>query len=108
MNSTDFNALRTHIQALYRSGTLIPEELDMAAERLWSERETEDRHKIDALAWACRLLGKSGTTRYKTVLSEVADKASHPKVRSYAKKALGQIGEGHDPQFTPGDISRQR
>ncbi len=46
---------------------------------------------VDALAWFCRVLGKSGDKKYVSVLSDVAQKSTNNKLRSYARHALGQI-----------------
>ena len=41
---------------------------------------------IDAMAWLCNALGRSGQVQYKETLREVSKNAGHRKIRSYAKK----------------------
>ena len=49
-------------------------------------KRTRDRHYIDAMAWLCNALGRSGQVQYKETLKEVSKNAGHRKIRSYAKK----------------------
>lgn len=49
-------------------------------------KKTRDRHYIDAMAWLCNALGRSGQVQYKETLREVYKKAGHRKIRKYAKK----------------------
>ena len=49
-------------------------------------KRTRDRHYIEAMAWLCNALGRSGLVQYKDTLQEVMRNAGHRKIRSYAKK----------------------
>jgi TolB-like protein len=49
-------------------------------------QKTKDRHYIDAMAWLCNVLGRSGQVQYKDTLKEVSKNAGHRKIRKYAKK----------------------
>jgi TolB-like protein len=49
-------------------------------------KKTRDRHYIEAMAWLCNALGRSGQVQYKETLREVSKRAGHRKIRSYAKK----------------------
>ena len=44
-----------------------------------------DSTHIDALAWLCKALGRSGKPSYKVVLEEVADNSKYGKITRYAK-----------------------
>ncbi|HHM06014.1 MAG TPA: hypothetical protein ENJ19_09790 [Gammaproteobacteria bacterium] len=45
-----------------------------------------DRVDVDALAWLCKALAKSGQPQYKSVLEEVAENTTSKKLAKYAKK----------------------
>jgi hypothetical protein len=44
--------------------------------------------QIDAMAWLCRALGRTGDRRYSETLRTVAQNAPHRKLRAMQKKAL--------------------
>jgi hypothetical protein len=47
--------------------------------------------QIDAMAWLCRALGRTGDRRYSETLRTVAQNAPHRKLRGHAEKSLGQL-----------------
>ncbi len=47
--------------------------------------------QIDAMAWLCRALGRTGDRRYAETLRTVAQNAPHRKLRGHAEKSLGQL-----------------
>ncbi len=51
-------------------------------------KKSDDRHYVDALAYLCKMLGKSHDLRYKEALETVAKKAKAKKLRKYASKSL--------------------
>ncbi len=50
------------------------------------QHRTRDRQYIDAMAWLCNVLGRSGQNKYKDTLYEVSRNTRNRKLRSYAKK----------------------
>lgn len=68
-------------------------QLDAVAARLWTDRATEDKHMADAMAWLCRILGRSGNPRYQPMLLKVAADARARKVRRHAESAAEDLPE---------------
>ena len=63
--------------------------VSLAAKRLLDISATaDDRQSIDAGAWLCKALSKSGMTQHREVLSKVADTAGNKRLRKYAAKYL--------------------
>ena len=62
--------------------------MDKAADVLQKRfnQNTKDPMHVDAMAWICKALWRSGNTQYLPVLQEVEKKASSPKLRKYALK----------------------
>ena len=50
------------------------------------DKKTKDRYYIDALAWFCNILGRSGAKQYRDTLKMVSMDAKNRKVKKYAKK----------------------
>ncbi len=94
--------MRAYIRGLVKRSNATELDRDIAAERLFNG--LTDHDAIDALAWACKLLGLSGTPRYRTVLEHTIENSSSRKLKKYAKKALKKIGKGDVEQYKKGDI----
>lgn len=47
--------------------------------------------QIDAMAWLCKALGRSGNKRFSETLKTVAENAPHRKLKGYAQKSLDQL-----------------
>ncbi|MBN1906167.1 MAG: DUF2846 domain-containing protein [Deltaproteobacteria bacterium] len=47
--------------------------------------------QVDAMAWLCKALGKTGDRRYAETLRTVAQNAPHRKLRGHAEKSLAQL-----------------
>ena len=50
--------------------------------------KSRDSYHIDAMAWLCNLLGRSGDSRYAATLRQVAQQSSNDKLQKYADKNL--------------------
>lgn len=74
----------------------------MAAERLYTNLNDDDY--LDTLSWICRLLGLSGTDRYRATLEYVIANADARKLRKYAQKALKRTTTGSGVQYQAGDV----
>jgi hypothetical protein len=63
---------------------------DLAAQVLLDKYNDDlrDRDHMDAMAWLCKALGKSGNNKYRSALETVADQAKNRKLRGYASKNL--------------------
>ena len=51
-------------------------------------RTDADRTTIDALAWYCKILGKSNDPTYLQILEQVSKSAAETKLKRYAAKSL--------------------
>ncbi|MBN2419881.1 MAG: DUF2846 domain-containing protein [Deltaproteobacteria bacterium] len=47
--------------------------------------------QIDAMAWLCKVLARTGDARFADTLRSVAKDAPHRKLRGHAEKSLGQL-----------------
>lgn len=67
--------------------------LEVAKDKLLQDYRVSDLDAthVDALAWLCRALGKSGKSDYKAVLEEVAANSDYRKITKYAKKNAKDI-----------------
>jgi len=50
-----------------------------------------DKKQIDVLAWICRALGQSNSSRYKTILDTVTRHTTNQKLKNYATSASKQL-----------------
>ena len=76
------------IRRVYHAYLDKPALLDKVNQKLLAEYKTEgSAAHLDALAWACRTLGESGASQYKSTLEQIEkDKATPKKIARYAKK----------------------
>ena len=63
---------------------------DLAAQVLLEEynQQMRDRNHVDAMAWLCKALGKTGNSSYRAALETVAETGKSRKIRGYASKNL--------------------
>jgi Protein of unknown function (DUF2846) len=54
-------------------------------------KEATDNIHVDAMAWLCKALARTGDPRFVSTLQAVAENASQRKLRSYAQKSLSQL-----------------
>ncbi|MGS0535624.1 hypothetical protein [Pseudoalteromonas sp. SaAl2] len=62
-------------------------------------------NEVDTIAWACRALGETGTSRYKDLLKEVMNNSQNKKLRKYAGKALNSTPSKLSKQFKSGSVN---
>lgn len=91
IRGTDPLALRATIQQLFKAKDYDPVLLDEIGKRMRSQGHSNDAYFIDAFSWACKLFGASKNGRYRTVVSEVEQAASHKKLKKYARAALKKL-----------------
>ncbi len=91
MLNSDYPKLRTvggrHVWWHYTDNEEL---LDLTKERLIATYNTsgQDAFDIDAVAWLCKGLAKSGDSKYKPLIEKIAKDARNKRVRGYAKKFL--------------------
>jgi hypothetical protein len=74
--------------------------LDVAARRIWVDRNGQDSVISDGLAWTAKCIGVSGNPRYKSFLQKVANESKNKKLQKYAKGALVKLLNADVEQFT--------
>lgn len=95
---------RDAAQSIYNNIERNPEVLDVVAEVLLQTYQRPGFIQTDSTAWLCKALGGSSSPRYRSVLREVADKASERKVRKYASQALEMLPQGEADQYRAGMV----
>ncbi len=101
--SGDVRQLRKVCQKIHKAGEQDTQVLDPLAARLVQNcRRVRGSTSVDAYAWACRVLGKSGNPRYYDALSTVDTPGVNPKLRSFARQAMLAVGCGDVPQVATG------
>lgn len=91
-------------RALYRnpgSDTLL---LDVLAEIILRDHQAPNDKTINSIAWACKALGASQKSRYRSILQDVKNQASSKQIAKHAKKALRRLEKTDDKQYTKGQV----
>jgi len=101
ITSGDAAELREIIYHLRKQESIERDILDRVADRVYRSRLESGGEMADALAWLCKILGKSGDGRYKQILSEVSNTAVNEKLRKYAGKAANNLQETNEKRFVP-------
>ncbi|MGI2258636.1 hypothetical protein [Shewanella sp. GXUN23E] len=68
--------------------------LDIFAQKIWDERNTQDSTMLDAISWMCTAIGSSRNGRYRQALEEISGNTAANKLKKYADKALSKLGKG--------------
>ncbi len=105
MMSSSPQMMRSYIKTLVKQSNATQLDRDIAAERLYTDLHNEEF--IDTLSWACRLLGLSGTDRYRSTLSYVSQNSRFRKLEKYARKTLKQLPAGSSEQYKQGDVLKK-
>jgi hypothetical protein len=99
LKSNNPGAIRKAAKKLYSEQQVETETLDLVARVIWKYRNTDDDKMIDAIAWLCKVVGKSRNSRYQTLISEVAKTTENSKIERYAEKQLDYFEDEDVPQF---------
>jgi hypothetical protein len=83
------------------SGEFPVDVLDAAARRLWRMRDVETGDALDMAEDLAEFLGDSHNARYRTVLSQLGEKAKARKLRKQAGEALDDLTDDTAEQFQP-------
>ncbi|WP_299492537.1 hypothetical protein [uncultured Shewanella sp.] len=83
------------IKAAAREAMALPlsdqQSLDLLAQYLWDNRQTQDKYMADSMAWLCKVLGHSNNGRYKTFLETLAASNAHEKIAHYAEGSAEKL-----------------
>lgn len=99
LKSNNPGTIRKAAKIFYQEETLETETLDIVATVIWKYRNTDDRIMADAIAWLCKVVGKSKNSRYQTLISEVSKISENSKIERYAEKQLDLFEDENVPQF---------
>jgi len=93
IRSKDGRQVQTGAKYLFKHGQ---KNRDVAATayRVLSTRFNEmpkDRRFADGMAYLCRILGESGQSKYRSILTKIYAEAKNKKIRSYAAKNLRRL-----------------
>lgn len=92
--------LRGFSVRLLEDATVDAAMLDRIARRVYASRDESDSDTVDALAYLCKVLGKSGNGKYKRMLLEVSDSASRKALRKHARLVAEKLPDSEE-QFDP-------
>ena len=88
------SSLRRAAQSIYRNEMGERLVLDVLSEKLLRSYGKTGKDDVDALAWACKALGRSENIRYRNVLKNVSVNAKHGKTQKYARQSLKMMPGG--------------
>jgi hypothetical protein len=103
--------IRSVAQNIYNAGNTNTEVLDVAAEVLLEKypRAGGDPDTVDAMAWLCRTLGRSGNSRYRPVLEKVEnDESVHRKLRGHCEKGAESLPKQVSNAYVAGTVNLAR
>ena len=117
VNSGDQQQLSNYVQygnrayALYNNNSLTISDLDEISASISAHRNVTDPVGVEALAWLCLTLEKSGQGRYIQCMREVGHSAASARLREYALAAARTLQEQpayrmREPQ--PVEVARQQ
>jgi hypothetical protein len=101
-------SIRSVAESIYHTGNSNTEVLDVAAEVLLEKypRAGEDHDAVDAMAWVCRALGRSGNSRYRPVMEKVEnDKSVHRKLRGHCEKGAKALPKEVSNPYVAGTVN---
>jgi hypothetical protein len=93
LSSGDPEQIRAAARRLYQHRFDNPILLDIAAEVLKDQYRISSGSwlHVDAMAWVCKALGRSGKPQYRQLLDTVANSAPSRKLSGYARKSIREL-----------------
>jgi len=89
--SDDF-ALHRHTMAkLEWAGLSSPVIFDYIADKLRAAKNSSNKIEIEQASWYAKGLAFSGNANYRSLMVDVSENASSPKLRKYTKKSLARL-----------------
>lgn len=92
---------RKAAREVYSERKYTEEVLDVAARRIWQDKNLTDDHAIDGMAILIKSIGLSANPRYRTFLSDVVNESKIKKIKKYANHTLDVLFEFEAEQFIP-------
>jgi len=97
--------LREFSMRLSESATVDAAMLERIARRIYASRDESDSDTVDALAYFCKVLGKGGNGKYKSMLLEVSESASRKALRKHARLVAEKLPDSEE-KFDPAGTCR--
>ena len=101
LKASDGQTLQHLAIGWYEQGEISQAKLDLFAEKIWKEKNSQDRYTVDAAAWLCKILGKSEDPRYRLFLQKISQNKKGKKLGNYAQSSLKQLPDVEVDQFKP-------
>ena len=101
LNTRNGQTLQLIAKDYFRQNIEDTETLDLIAEKIWQERNAKNQLTVDAMAWLCRVLAKSGNSRYRALLESISSDAAEKKLRKHALKSAKILPSSDVDQFIP-------
>ncbi|XPF95760.1 hypothetical protein ACM9HF_07010 [Colwellia sp. RE-S-Sl-9] len=73
--------------------------LDVFAEKIWKERNHQDRYMLDGVAWLCKILGQSKNARYKSLLKALLEPKTSKLKKRHVESSLEMLTGNEEVQF---------
>lgn len=97
---------RKLVKEILRDKTYEKNNLDIAAYKIWLEKDNDDKSMLDAMALLITHIGKSKNGRYRVFLTHLMEESSEAEITSHARVALKYSYKNIDniKQFVPYSI----
>lgn len=101
------NGVETQLigKKFFNIGVYDTNNLDALAAKIWENKFTEDRHMLDGIAWYCRIISNSETSRYQGFLALIDNDKNIPsKLRRHcdnARESIDKLKLAEVEQFKP-------
>lgn len=89
-SSVDIRNAAKNLYHRYSSSGYLASVAEQCLLKNYKEQNRDNMH-VDAMAWLCKALARTGDSRFAETLQTVADSAPSRKLRTYAQKSLRQL-----------------
>lgn len=91
LSSSDIDELDVLSREIYHYVDLSPDLLDVLEKRIIRGMNTSESINEDTVAWWCKILGKSGDSRFRETLDYVVANTRSAKIKKHAIKAIKNL-----------------
>lgn len=98
LSSNNASTLQALAQSFYLHDNNSVEVLDLFADKIMENYNTHDKYMANALAWFCKVIGKSRNSRYESMLG-IVKRSKSDKMRRYAKSSLKLLSGKETEQY---------
>ncbi len=97
----DIASKRLMVQKIYKEKTGEQVHIDVLADYLWRNMQTDESVHIDTLSWIVRVLNDRDSKRYNAMLLKISHDAHSRKLKRYAKKHSDKKLKDVDGYYKP-------